>query len=118
MTPQQHTNGSVLRESLPSVVRAHLDDGKSAAFASSFAPEAVVIDDGRTYASQQEILGWLHRTSNEFTYTTTFLGAQRLTTDQYVVRNRLDGNFPGNTADRGYRFNLENALIVRLEIST
>ena len=72
----------------------------------TFAPDAVVLDDGREYTSPDEIHDWLARASTQFTYTRTFAGAEAVTPDTWLVTNRLEGNFPGGVVDLRYRFRI------------
>jgi hypothetical protein len=69
-----------------------------------FASDATVRDERRAHAGHHEIRGWLANAGRQYTYTRTFLGAQQQTDATWIVRNRLDGNFPGGTADLAYRF--------------
>ncbi len=69
-----------------------------------FAPDATVRDESRTHAGHHEIRSWLASAGRQYTYTRTPLGAQQQADGAWIVRNRLDGNFPGGTADLAYRF--------------
>ena len=60
-------------------------------------------DEGRTHAGHHEIRSWLATAGRQFTYTRTPLGAERQADAAWIVRNRLDGNFPGGTEIRGYQ---------------
>jgi hypothetical protein len=83
----------------------------------TFAPEAVVLDDGHTYAGHEQIHRWLEGASKEYTFTRTLLGTEQLDADRWVVRNRIEGNFPGGVVDLAYRFTIEDDQIVHLEIA-
>ncbi len=77
--------------------------------------DAVVTDEGRTYAGRDQIGAWLTTSVSEYTYTSAFTGAT--TTDAGVdVGQHLEGNFPGGVADLHYRFTLDGALISRVVI--
>ncbi|MBJ7383926.1 MAG: nuclear transport factor 2 family protein [Mycolicibacterium sp.] len=77
--------------------------------------DAVVTDEGHDYKGHDEIGGWLATAAGEYTYTSTFTGAD--TTEAGVdVGQHLEGNFPGGVADLHYRFTLDGALISRLVI--
>lgn len=77
-----------------------------------FAPEAVVIDDGHTYAGREAILGWLSRTAGEFSYTSTLLAAEE--SDGVAVVDRLlEGDFPGGRVTLRYTFDLTHDGIIR-----
>jgi ketosteroid isomerase-like protein len=83
---------------------------------SAFAPDARVFDDGHEYRGQEAIHGWLARASTQFTYTRTFLDATAEPPDAWLVRNRLEGDFPGGVVDLRYRFQLVDDLIIDLVI--
>ena len=84
----------------------------------TFADDAVVVDDGKTYTGQAAIAAWLSDTAAEFEYTTTQLNTKSDDTSTTVV-NRIEGNFPGRSVDLSYRFelNAESGLIQKLTIS-
>ena len=83
---------------------------------SCFASDGRVFDDGREYAGQEAINDWLARASTQFTYTRTFLDAIAEESNVWLVRNRLEGDFPGGVVDLRYRFDIVNDLIVDLVI--
>jgi hypothetical protein len=104
---------------VPEVIRSYLaaqDRRDSDASLSSFAPEGRVLDDGREYRGREAIHDWLARASTQFTYTRTFLDAVAEEPDVWLVRNRLEGDFPGGIVDLEYRFRLVNGLIDDLVI--
>ncbi|MGD9958873.1 nuclear transport factor 2 family protein [Nocardioides sp.] len=76
------------------------------AAAAVLSPEVRVLDDGGTYVGHAAVMEWFERAASEFTYTTTLLEATRITDGTWVVTNRLDGNFPGNTVTLDYTFQL------------
>ncbi|WP_433604987.1 nuclear transport factor 2 family protein [Dactylosporangium sp. CA-139114] len=82
----------------------------------SFAPDAVVTDDGRGHHGTAEIRAWLAGAAAEYTYTTELLHATRLGEERYDVTQRLEGDFPGGVVDLHYRFTLRGSSIVRLII--
>jgi hypothetical protein len=82
----------------------------------AFASDGRVFDDGREYRGQEAIHDWLASASTQFTYTRTFLDAAAEEPGVWLVRNRLDGDFPGGTVDLGYRFRLDDGVIVDLVI--
>jgi hypothetical protein len=83
----------------------------------AFAPDATVIDEGRTYNGLPEIRSWLSRTSSEYTYTSTVTGHEVLDDGRIVVHRRLEGNFPGGIADLRSEFTLDSGLIAKLSNS-
>ncbi|WP_327002148.1 nuclear transport factor 2 family protein [Dactylosporangium sp. NBC_01737] len=82
----------------------------------SYASDAVVIDDGRTYHGVDEIRAWLAGAASEYTYTTDLISAARLDQEHYDVVQHLVGDFPGGVIDLHYRFTLRGAAIARLVI--
>ncbi|HYH12480.1 MAG TPA: hypothetical protein VD789_09020 [Thermomicrobiales bacterium] len=83
----------------------------------AFAPDATVVDEGRTYIGLPEIRSWLGRTSSEYTYTATVTGHEILDDWRIVVHRRLEGNFPGGIADLRSEFTLDSGLIAKLSNS-
>jgi hypothetical protein len=82
----------------------------------AFGPDGRVFDDGHEYRGLAAIRDWLARASTQFTYTRTFLEANAEGPDLWLVRNRLEGDFPGGVVDLGYRFRLDGGLIADLVI--
>lgn len=83
-----------------------------------FAPDATVADENRRHAGHDEIRTWLQHAGTQFTYTRTPLGARQQADGTWIVRNRLDGNFPGSTVDLAYRFAVQDdGLISELLIA-
>ena len=105
---------------LPTTVRsylaAHAARDTDAAL-QAFGPDAVVVDDGRTYRGTDELLDFLRNAGAEFTYTTTLLGWEHIDDDHWVVRNHLEGDFPGGVADLTYRFAMDGDRIAELVIA-
>ena len=83
----------------------------------TFTAEAVVHDDGSSWRTTNEIRQWLVKTNTEFTYTRTLIGAEQVSDGLWEVRNRLEGNFPGNVVDLRYRFELDEDHIASLAIA-
>ena len=107
-------------QAVPDVVRRYFDahDRRDTdAALSAFAPDARVFDDGHEYRGSDAIRDWLARASTEFTYTRRFLHAGEEEPNLWLVRNRLEGNFPGGVVDLGYRFALVDGLIADLVIA-
>jgi SnoaL-like domain len=95
---------------LPTVIRqyqeAHDRHDIDTALA-TFAATATVIDENQEWSGIEEIRTWLVKTSTEYTFTRTLLGAHADGEHSWVVRNRLEGNFPGNIVELRYRFTLD-----------
>ena len=83
----------------------------------TFTDDAVVLDEDETWAGTDRIRQWLAKTSTEYTYTRTLLGAEPTGTASWLVRNRLEGNFPGNVVDLRYEFTLHGDHISGLTIA-
>jgi len=81
-----------------------------------FAPDARVLDEGIEYFGTEEIRGWLGKAASEYTYTTTFTGQRHVDDNRWEVRARLEGNFPGGTADLRFQFRTEDDRIHDLAI--
>jgi ketosteroid isomerase-like protein len=102
------------------VIRRYLaahDRRDTDAALATFTPDATVVDDGHEYVGSDEIRHWLANASTEFTYTRTFVDAEVVDADTWLVTNRLEGNFPGNVVDLRYRFALTGDLISQLVIA-
>jgi hypothetical protein len=82
----------------------------------SYAPDASVTDEGKTYTGPAEIRSWLSRSASEYTYTIEMTGATIVDNDHCDVRHHLEGNFPGAQVDLNFRFTLRDGQIVRLVI--
>ena len=104
---------------LPAVALGYLDahdEGDHRDARTFFAPDATVVDDGRTYRGIGEIAAWIERSSGEYEYTSTRIGQRRDDDAHVVVQIRLDGNFPGGTVTLRYQFELRDDRISRLAI--
>ncbi len=113
------TTTDVTPTQLPSTIRTFLDAHAARdvdAAARTFAPTAVVRDQGETFRGTAEVLGFLRHQGGEFTYTTELLGGRRIDDTHWVAVNHLEGDFPGGVADLDYRFTLADGLITELEI--
>jgi hypothetical protein len=82
-----------------------------------FAGDAVVIDEGRAWRGSAEIRDWRLGPASKYEYTTTITRIDRVDDDHYRASGRIDGNFPGATADLKWDFLLAERLISRLEIA-
>ncbi|WP_445259138.1 nuclear transport factor 2 family protein [Nocardioides aurantiacus] len=105
---------------LPATIRAYLAAhaaGGTDAAARAFAPDAVVVDEGRTYRGTEEVREFLAAAGSRFTYTTELVGAERVDDTRWVAVNRLEGDFPGGVAELRYRFRLVGDLVAELVIA-
>ena len=105
---------------VPDIIRTYQDAHDrhdiTAALA-TFAADATVTDEGHEYHGTGQICDWLTKTTTEYRYTRTLLGAEAINHGTWLIRNRLEGNFPGNVVDLRYRFTLTDGLITNLEIA-
>lgn len=105
-----------LPRTILSYLTAHTDRDVELAL-SSFAPDAVVVDDGRTYRGLDEVRGFLRYGAAEFRYTSELVGAQRVDETHWVLVNHLEGDFPGGVVDLTYRFTIDGDRIAELSIA-
>lgn len=105
---------------LPGPIRSYLDahvarDTDTAL--QSFDPDAIVVDDGRSYRGTDEVRAFLQKAGAEFNDTTQLVGAQCVDDEHWVVFNRIEGDFPGGAADLAYRFTMDGDDITELVIT-
>jgi hypothetical protein len=103
---------------LPEPIAAYFaaDRQTPEALARCFTAQAVVKDEGGTYAGLPAIQAWKAHASAQYSYTVEPLALARRDGTQ-VVRGRVTGNFPGSPVDLQYQFRLERGLISSLEIT-
>jgi ketosteroid isomerase-like protein len=82
-----------------------------------FTADAIVVDEGQTRRGTTEIRDWQEGPASQYQYTTEVLSGESTNGDRYVVTGRLEGNFPGGTADLTWQFTLAGDLISRLQIA-
>jgi hypothetical protein len=85
-----------------------------AAFASSFAPDAVVLDEGAQVQGTEAVLGWFGRTVEAYDFHVEPKEAFGQG-DRQIVKTVVSGSFPGSPIDLVYVFDLRDGLIARLE---
>ena len=105
---------------LPATIRTYLAAHTAReidAAARTFAPEAVVVDDGHTFRGAEQVREFLGKAGSEYTYTTDLVGAERVDDDQWVAVVRLEGDFPGGVVELRYPFTLVDDLITELVIA-
>ena len=83
-----------------------------------FTGDAMVVDDGRTWQGPADIRAWQLGPASRYVYTVTLFGIEATGGETYVASCRLDGNFPGGSAELRFRFTLSEDLIQRLEIGS
>ncbi|GLL02822.1 nuclear transport factor 2 family protein [Dactylosporangium matsuzakiense] len=113
-------NTDLPSEQLPTPVRdflgAHV--ARDAATASKFLTEDVVaVDQGETFRGRDQVHAFLRDAGSEFEYTTEQVGARRVDDTHWVATMRLEGTFPGGTAELDYRFTLRDDRIAEIVIA-
>lgn len=82
-----------------------------------FTGEAVVVDEGRTWQGTTRIREWREGPAAKYRYTTEVTAVRATGTDRFLATGRLEGNFPGGTADLTWRFIVDGDRISHLEIA-
>lgn len=112
---------SISPAQLPATIRGYLTAHAARDIGTAllaFAPDAVVVDEGKTFRGTDEILGFLSEAGTEFTYTTELVGARRVDDTHWVATHRLEGDFPGGVAELDFRFTTASSgLIAELVIA-
>jgi hypothetical protein len=104
----------------PDVVNRYFEADESRdidAIVSLFSDDAVVVDEGLTWSGSAEIRAWQHGPASKWTYTTTVAGVEPMGEDRYRATGRLEGNFPGGTAELKWDFTLSGGFISHLKIA-
>lgn len=108
---------------LPPVISDYLaasERGDAGAIVACFAPDALVIDEDRTWRGAAEIRHWRESVATAYEYTVELTGAKALREADGIARfdvyTHLEGNFPGGTVDLTDHFAVRGGRIVRLEI--
>lgn len=116
MTATNRNDRTELPATIRSYLAAHVARDADAAI-EAFAPDAVVVDQGRTFRGRGAVLDFLHEAGTEFSYTTELVGFDRIDEEHVEVRQHLEGDFPGGVADLRYRFTLGGDRITELVIT-
>ena len=82
-----------------------------------FNDDATVIDEGREHRGGAEIRDWRTGPASQYDYTLTITSEEALAGDRFRVTGRLDGNFPGGTANLHFDFTVDGDLISHLKIA-
>jgi ketosteroid isomerase-like protein len=83
--------------------------------AACFAEDAVVKDERRGTSGRAAIRAWAEETQRKYRYHAEIKNVEKQAV-RYVVTAHLTGDFPGSPIDLNYRFKLNGAEIVSLEI--
>lgn len=104
---------------LPDPIARYFEADKhadAALLTDSFTADAVVIDEGNTYAGREAIRRWMVNASAQYTYTVRPFDMAE-DKGRIVVASRLDGNFPGSPVNLRYLFTIDGDRIAALEIA-
>jgi ketosteroid isomerase-like protein len=82
-----------------------------------FTDDATLIDEGVTRRGVEAIRAWQNGPASEYDYTTTITRGERVGDNGYRVIGRLEGNFPGGTADLTWQFAIDGDRVSRLVIA-
>jgi ketosteroid isomerase-like protein len=103
---------------LPSAIQAYFDaDNRNdgAALIRAFAPDAVVNDEGQSYAGRHAIEAWWREVKAKYQHVIVPLEVAEKD-DVTQVRARLSGQFPGSPVTLTFAFRLDREQITGLEI--
>jgi ketosteroid isomerase-like protein len=82
-----------------------------------FLDDAVVIDEGGEWRGTGEIRQWRLGPVSKYEYTTTLARIDNVDDTHYRASGRIDGNFPGGTAELEWDFSIAGGRISRLKIA-
>ncbi|SCL21005.1 conserved hypothetical protein [Micromonospora pallida] len=105
---------------VPSVIRDYFDASASRdveRVVGLFTEDAVVVDENETRRGRSEIRAWQEGPASRYEYTTELRRVEPAGADAFLVSGRIEGNFPGGTADLTWRFTLSGDRISQLEIA-
>ena len=103
-----------MRFDLPTPLRQYFADGERDANADLFAPNAVVLDEGRAHRGRRQIADWLHSVEQRYRPRYELLDASR-DGARTLVTFKVSGIFPGSPATLRQALVTENDKIVSLE---
>ncbi len=81
-----------------------------------FSPDAVVLDEGRTYRGRDEIRAWKEDVTARYKITNTPLDHE-WRGETLAARMRVEGNFPGSPADLTYLLEFRDGLISSFRVA-
>jgi uncharacterized protein (TIGR02246 family) len=103
----------------PEVVKRYFEadaERNIEAIVALFGDDATVIDEGQVRRGRDEIRAWQVGPASKYEYRVTIEEEEPLGEESFRVKARLDGNFPGGTADLNFDFVLKGGQIGYLEI--
>jgi hypothetical protein len=114
------TRRRVVSVVVPDVVKRYFEadaDRNIDAIVALFSDNATVIDEGQERRGTREIREWQTGAASQYEYTVTVTSQESLDDNRFLVTGRLDGNFPGGTANLSFHFTLTGGLISYLKIA-
>ena len=81
-----------------------------------FAPDAVVKDEGQSYAGRQAIDAWWREAKAKYRHVIEPLDGITVMDDVTRVRTKVTGQFPGSPITRTFAFRLKGDQILSLDI--
>ena len=103
---------------LPSPIQAYFDADKGndgEALVHAFAPDAVVKDEGQSYAGHEAIDAWWREVKAKYQHAIEPLDVAEKD-DVTRVRTKVTGHFPGSPVTLTFAFRLKGSQITGLEI--
>ena len=89
----------------------------SEAILALFLDDATVIDEGGEWRGTGEIRQWRLGPVSKYEYTTTLARIDAFDDTHYRASGRIEGNFPGGTAELEWNFSIVGGRISRLKIA-
>jgi hypothetical protein len=83
---------------------------------SLFTDGSIVVDENETHGGIERIRAWREGPASRYKYTTELFDTQQTAEDEYIATGRIEGNFPGGTADLKWRFTVAGDRIKLLQI--
>lgn len=115
MTPHTDSQSPVLPSTVRDFVATH--NVRGADISALFTEDVVLDDIGQTVRGRDQVLAFLRDAATQFHVTAEQIGSGRVDDDRYAVTLRLEGDFPGGTAELDYRFTLRSDRIAELVIT-
>jgi hypothetical protein len=81
-----------------------------------FTDDAEVVDEAQVWRGAERVRAWREGPASKYQYRTTIFETKQLGPDEWLLIGRLEGNFPGASADLTWRFTLAGDRISRLRI--
>ncbi len=102
---------------LPPEISAYFEaDGNgSDAISLCFTDDAIVVDEGKTFAGHEAIRQWKSESSKKYSYTVQPFACESDGANA-VVSARVVGSFPGSPIDLRYVFRMSDGKVASLEI--